>query len=131
MIVDASAIVAILRGEAEAALFTRTIQEAAACRISAATYLEAAIVIDGIGDPDLSREFDELVRTAHLEIVAVTEEQARLARQAYRVYGKGSGHRAQLNFGDCFAYALAKATGEALLFKGADFAGTDLASALA
>jgi ribonuclease VapC len=69
---------------------------------------------------------DDLIAAAGMEIVSVTENQARLAREAYRDFGKGSGHRAQLNFGDCFAYALAKSAGEALLFKGAGFIHTDL-----
>jgi ribonuclease VapC len=72
-----------------------------------------------------------LVREAEIVIEPVTEEQAHIARQAYRDYGRGSGHPARLNFGDCFAYALARATGEPLLFKGDDFRHTDIASAVA
>lgn len=95
-------------------------------RISAANYLEAAIIIDASRDPVASRRFDDLVRAAQLVVEPVTLEHARLAREAYRDFGKWSGHRAQLNFGDCFAYALARATGEPLLFTGNDFAYTDI-----
>ncbi len=83
-------------------------------------------MIDGSRDPIASRRFDDLVREAALSIESVTEDQMRIARGAYRDFGKGSGHPAQLNFGDCFAYALAKETGEPLLFKGNDFIHTDI-----
>jgi ribonuclease VapC len=99
-------------------------------RISAANFVEAALVIDGSRDPIASRRFDEFFREANISIEPVTPEQARLAREAYRDFGKGSGHPAKLNLGDCFAYALAKATGEPLLFKGDDFVHTDVGSAL-
>ncbi len=98
--------------------------------MSAVNYVEAAIVIDGSRDPVASGRFDDLFRAAELTIEPVTQEQARIARDAYRDFGKGRGHRAALNFGDCFAYALAKVTGEPILFKGDDFAHTDLTSAL-
>jgi ribonuclease VapC len=88
------------------------------------------MVIDGSRDPVASRRLDDLLRAAGLAVEPVTEAQARIAREAYRDFGKGSGHPAQLNFGDCFAYALAKVTGEPLLFKGNDFSQTDIASAL-
>ncbi len=130
MIIDSSVLVAILGAEEEAAEFTRTIEEAPMLRISAANYLEAAIVVDGRKDPVASREFDDLLRVAGVEIAPVTEEHAKLARAAYRDFGRGSGHRAKLNFGDCFAYALAKATDEPLLFKGKDFRYTGVRSAL-
>ena len=100
-------------------------------RFSAASFVEAAIVIDGSRDPVASRRFDDLVKEAQLVIEAVTDVQARIAREAYRDFGRGSGHPARLNFGDCFAYALARATGEPLLFKGDDFVHTDIAPALA
>jgi ribonuclease VapC len=86
-------------------------------------------VIDGSRDPIASRRFDDLLRVGEFSIEPVTEEQARIAREAYRDFGKGSGHPAQLNFGDCFAYGLAKVTGEPLLFKGNDFSRTDIAPA--
>jgi ribonuclease VapC len=98
--------------------------------MSAATFLEAAIVIDAKRDPVLSRRYDEILRDSDIRIVPVDEEQARVAREAYRDYGKDSGHKAQLNFGDCFAYALACVTGEKLLYKGTDFGETDVASAI-
>ena len=92
--------------------------------------MESAIVIDGSRDPVASRRFDDLVKEAQLVIEPVTEAQARIAREAYRDFGRGSGHPARLNFGDCFSYALARATGEPLLFKGDDFAHTDITPAL-
>lgn len=94
-------------------------------RISAVSYVEAAIVIDGSRDPVSSRRFDDFFREAQIGIEPVTPLQARIAREAYRDFGKGR-HRAGLNFGDCFAYALAKVTGEPLLFKGDDFRHTDV-----
>ena len=125
MIVDSSALIAILRNEPEAAFCADAIATAPIRRISAATFVEVAAVIDGSRDPIASRRFDELIAEAGMIIEPVTEAQARLARDAYRDFGKGSGHPARLNFGDCFSYALAKATGEPLLFKGDDFLHTD------
>ena len=121
MIVDTSALIAILRDEPEARKFAIAIADAERRRISAANYLETAIVIDGSRDPIASRSFDDLIREAQIGIEPVTAEQARVAREAYRDFGCGTGHPARLNFGDCFAYALAKTTGEPLLFKGDDF----------
>ena len=129
MIVDSSALVAIVRDESDAVDYATALAEAPAAAISAVNWMEAAIVVDSARDPAASRRFDELVRLARLEVVAVTSEQATTARQAYRDFGKGSGHRAGLNFGDCFAYALASTTGRPLLFKGNDFTHTDLRSA--
>jgi ribonuclease VapC len=130
MIVDTSALIAILRDEQEAPIMAQAIEDAAERRISAANWLEAAVVIDGSQDPVASRRFDELLDVARIAIVPVTEAQARIARAAYRDFGKGSGHPAGLSFGDCFAYALAKDTGEPLLFKGRDFAHTDVVAAV-
>ena len=130
MIVDASALIAILRDEPEAPACARAIETASRRRISAANFVEAAIVIDAGHDLIASRRFDDLVREAQLEIEPVTETQARIAREAYRDFGKGSGHRARLNVGDCFAYALARITGEPLLFMGDDFTHTDLSPEL-
>jgi ribonuclease VapC len=130
VILDTSALIAILRAEPDAADFAEAIEAAASRRMSAANYLEAAVAIDSARDPVVSRRFDELCAAAEIRIEPVTEAQARIARDAYRDFGKGSGHPAGLNFGDCFAYALAKDTGEPLLFKGKDFIHTDLAPVL-
>jgi ribonuclease VapC len=129
VIVDTSALVAILRDEEDAAELAHIMASAARSRLSAATWLEAAIVIDSSGDPVASRRYDDLVAEVGCQMVEVTPEQAAVARAAYRDYGKGSGHRAQLNYGDCFSYALARVTGEPLLFKGDDFSSTDIADA--
>jgi ribonuclease VapC len=130
MIIDTSALIAILRDEPDAPTFARAIQDATDPRLSAANFVEAAAVMDGSRDPVVSRRFDELIAAAAIVIEPVTERQARIAREAYRDFGKGSGHPAQLNFGDCFAYALARDSGEPLLFKGDDFTKTDVAVAL-
>ena len=130
MIVDASALIAILRDEPEGRACANALADAETCRISAANYVEAAVVIDGSRDPVASRRFDELCDVIGLVIEPVTATQARIARDAYRDFGRGSGHPANLNFGDCFAYALAKIAHEPLLFKGDDFPHTDIASAL-
>jgi ribonuclease VapC len=130
MIVDTSAIVAILRDEPDAESFASAIAGANIRRVSAVNYVEAAAVVDGSRSPIASRRFDDFIREADLSVEAVTAEQARIAREAYKDFGKGSGHPAQLNFGDCFAYALAKAMSEPILFKGHDFKHTDLTSAL-
>ena len=126
MIVDSSAVLAILFGESDATRFADAIRDAPHCRMTAATWLEAAIRVDALRDPLLSDGFDDLVRRAGIGIEAVTADHAQIARRAYLGYGKESGHPARLNFGDCFAYALAKSTGEPLLFKGDDFAHTDI-----
>jgi ribonuclease VapC len=130
MIVDASAIIAILRDEPEGLSCAKAIVSASSRRISAVNYVEAAVVIDGSRDPVASRRFDDLFREAQLVTEPVTEAQARIAREAYRDFGNGSGHPAGLNLGDCFAYALAKVTGEPILFRGDDFTHTDLTPAL-
>jgi len=130
MIVDSSALVAVALNEPDAASFVTTLNRTVNPAISAANYLEASIVIDRSRNPLASRIFDELVREVGLTIEPVTAEQARIAREAYRDFGKGSGHPAGLNFGDCSAYALAKDRGEPLLFKGDDFSQTDVRSAL-
>lgn len=127
-VVDSSAILAVLRQEADADLYLDAIDTADTLRISAANYLEAAIVVDCAHDPVASRRFDQFLAEADIQVEPVTAGQARIARDAYRDYGKGSGHKAGLNFGDCLAYALAKETGEPLLFKGDDFIHTDIAS---
>ena len=129
MIIDTSALIAILRDEPEAARCAQAIESSAVRRLSAASFVEAAAIIDGSRDPVASRRFDDLIKEAQIIIEPVTEVQARIAREAYRDFGKGSSHPARLNFGDCFAYALARVTREALLFKGQDFAHTDVAVA--
>ena len=129
MVTDASAVIAILLAEDDAERYTRAIEAAVRPRISAASYLEAAVVIDNRGDALAQREFERFIRRAGIEVVAVNLEQAELARQAYRDFGKGR-HSAGLNFGDCFSYALAKFTDEPLLFKGADFSWTDVKAEL-
>jgi ribonuclease VapC len=130
MILDASAIIAILRNEPEARSFLERITEAPICRVSAVSYVETAVVVDANRDPIASRKFDELFREAELVVEPVTEAQARIAREAYRDFGKGSGHPARLNLGDCFTYALAKIKAEPVLFKGEDFNRTDLTPGL-
>lgn len=122
MIVDTSAIVAILRGEPEAEQFASRMIASGGVAVSAANYLESGIVIDRERDPVASTGLDALIRELAIEIAPVTAGQAYLARQAYRDFGKGSGHPAKLNFGDCFAYALSMERGEPLLYKGDDFA---------
>lgn len=130
MIVETSAVIAIVRREPEREKFLAALDASAANWISAASYLEAAIVVDGSRDPVLSRYLDELLVASDTVIKPVTERQARIAREAYRDYGKGSGHPASLNFGDCFAYALARDLNEPLLFKGDDFRHTDIKPAI-
>jgi ribonuclease VapC len=130
VILDTSAVIAILRDEPEAPSFARAIEQAAQRRISAVNYVEAAAVIDASRDPVASRRLDELLEEAEIIVESVSESQARIARQAYRDFGKVSGHPANLNFGDCFAYALAKAKRESMLFEGDEFSHTDVTSAL-
>jgi ribonuclease VapC len=126
MVIDTSALVAILCNEPEAAGFEAAIELDPVRLISAGTWLETSIVIEArFGEPG-SRELDLLVHKAVVEIVAFDREQAEIAREAFRTYGKGR-HPAALNYGDCFAYALSAARGEPLLFKGDDFAKTDVA----
>ena len=121
MIVDSSAIVAIVWAEPEAEQFVTAIVGSGEATMSAGNYLETSIVIDKDRDPALSARLDATLNKLEIAIAPVTAAQARLARQAYRDFGKGSGHPAKLNFGDCFAYALATERGEPLLFKGKDF----------
>lgn len=126
MIIDSSALIAILRAEPDAQAYASAIADASSRRVSAVNFVESAVVIDASRDPIATRRFDEFIREASISIEPVTEAQAQIAREAYRDFGKGSGHKARLNFGDCFAYALAKTMGEPLLFKGSDFAHTDV-----
>lgn len=126
MIIDTSALIAILRGEPESVAFLEIIRSTVPRRISAGTYVELGVVVDGPGDPIASRRLDDFLLRMSIIVEPVTETQARIAREAYRDFGKGSGHRAGLNFGDCFAYALARDLNEPLLFKGDDFRHTDI-----
>jgi ribonuclease VapC len=130
MIVDSSALIAILKNEPEAEAFAHALEGASIVRVSAATYLETHMVTAGYRNPKLTARLDEILDNPAVQIEPVTAEQARIARQAYRDYGRSSGHPANLNFGDCFSYALARATREPILFKGDDFLHTDLRSAL-
>ncbi len=130
MIVDSSAILAILFNEPDAAAYATEIANASSCRISAANYVEAAVVVESQSPNGGGRQFDTFMRRAGITIASVTEEHALLARQAYADFGKGR-HPARLNFGDCFSYALAKACREPLLFKCNDFSQTDVDVALA
>lgn len=127
MIVDSSAIVAIVHEESEAARFAVLIAKQSDAKMSAGNYLETSIVIDSARDPALSAGLDALLDRLGVTIAPVTATQAKIARQAYRDFGKGSGHPARLNFGDCFAYALATERGEPLLYKGGDFAAAGFA----
>jgi ribonuclease VapC len=130
VIIDTSAIVAILKDEPEGNVFTDLLLASSPASISAACYVEAAVVIDGMGDPVTSGRLDQLLAVLGVTIVDLNVDQARFARAAYRDFGRGSGHPARLNLGDCFSYALAKATGEPLLFTGDDFGHTDLTPAV-
>lgn len=129
MIIDTSALIAILFAEPDAEIYARALATADRCRISAANYVETAIVVEAQTHNSGSRDFDTFFRRAGIAIEPVTEEHAHLARDGYARFGKGR-HRAGLNFGDAFAYALAKASGEPLLYKGEDFGKTDIRSAL-
>ena len=129
MILDSSAVVAIVLGEPGFEVFVNAIAAAPICRISAASFVEASIIAESrMGDQGI-RQCDAFFRDSGISIYPLTEDQALLARQGYSDYGKGR-HPAGLNFGDCFSYALAKSTGEPLLFKGDDFWQTDIQPAL-
>jgi ribonuclease VapC len=129
VIVDTSALAAIFFAESEATAYTEAIHAADRCLISAANFLELSIVIEGQIGPEAARQCDIFFRRAGIIIEPFSIEQADVARQAFMDFGKGR-HPAGLNFGDCFAYALAKTTGEPLLYKGNDFKKTDILSAL-
>jgi ribonuclease VapC len=129
VILDSSPLVAILAGEPDAELYIQAISRAPRCRMSAGNFIELSIVIESQFPVEVLRQCDALFRRVGIVIEPVTVEQAHLARQAFHDFGKGR-HPAGLNFGDCFAYALAKHAGEPLLFKGDDFSRTDVVSAL-
>lgn len=128
MIVDSSALIAIALGEQDAGRYADALQNGG--RVSAATLLESNMVIDSIVDAQARGRFEQIWASLGLSVEPFTEEQARIAAQAHRDFGRRSGSPARLNFGDCISYALAKATGEPLLYKGNDFVHTDIRSAL-
>lgn len=125
VVVDSSAILSILFAEPDSDEILIAINNNE-CAISAGNYLETAIVVDSIKDPVASRKFNALIKASGLEIISVDQQQVEVARAAYRDYGKGTGHRAKLDFGDVFAYALAATTRRKLLCKGDDFRHTDI-----
>ncbi len=125
MILDTSALLAILLREPEAARFAARVEDAAVVRLSTAGYVEAAIYVDRNLDAVRRAMLDTFIRTFTIQIEPVTSEQAMFARQAFVLFGKGR-HKAGLNFGDCFSYALARSAREPLLFKGDDFGHTDI-----
>jgi len=125
MVLDSSALIAILENEPPAEAFTTAIELDPVRLLSAVSLVETAMVVESRHGKVGQQTLDELLRKAQVEIVSVTVEQAEIARGAFRQYGKGR-HPAALNFGDCFSYALAKFTDEPLLFKGNDFSQTDL-----
>ena len=128
MIIDTSAVLAILFGESDAGRYEDAISAAWPRRMSVVALLEAAMVLESRGGAAAGQELDVLLEKARVELVPVTPKHANAARRAWRRFGKGN-HPAALNFGDCFAYALAETTGEPLLFKGGDFARTDIMAA--
>lgn len=132
MIIETSAVFAIVAGEPEWQRFVEVVHADAAPKMSAANYLESSIVLDRHRSRDLrlARQVDAVIESLRIQVVPFTPTQARIAREAYRDFGKGSGHPAQLNFGDCFAYALAAETDEPLLYKGEDFTHAGVRSAL-
>lgn len=125
MVIDSSAVIAILFGEEDAERFGAAIEADPTRLMSTATVLEASLVVESELGEEGARELDLLLLRAGIETVVFNEEQLRVARHAFRVYGKGR-HPAGLNFGDCFSYALSRTSGEPLLFKGDDFAKTDV-----
>jgi len=129
LVIDTSALVALLGMEPEAARLAQAIEGDAVRLLSAATLLESSIVLESRQGEAAVRELDLLLAKAGVQIEPVTAEQAEVARQAWRRFGKGR-HGAGLNFGDCFSYALSRVTGEALLFKGKDFPQTDVTAAI-
>ena len=130
MIVDSSALVSIVAGEVGSDALVEVLLDSPEPLMSAANAFEAAIVVDGRKNPVLSRALDRVRRELGIAVAPVTEIHVDIARQAYRDFGKGSEHPAQLNFGDCFAYALAVEQDSPLLFIGNDFTRTDIESAL-
>lgn len=131
MIVDSSAILAILGDEPEARAFATVIKNAPSVSIAAPTLVEVRVVADRSRSAEARAALEDLIQAIGARVEPFTADHAELAARAHRLYGRGSGHPARLNYGDTFSYALAKATGEPLLFKGDDFVHTDIRSALA
>lgn len=129
MIVDTSALLAILQAEPESRLFAEAIEAASGPTLSVVSFVEASMVLDARHGAEGRDRLDRMIRESRMEIAPVDLEQAQIAREAFRDFGKGR-HPARLNFGDCFAYALARQRGEPLLFKGDDFARTDIRPAV-
>ncbi|MBS1840947.1 MAG: type II toxin-antitoxin system VapC family toxin [Acidobacteria bacterium] len=129
MILDSSAVLAILFQEPEAPLFAATMERALVCRLSAASHVELSIVVEAQEGAAGLQDLEQFIREAKIVVESFTLEQAYISQRAWTTYGRGK-HPARLNFGDCFSYALAKALDEPLLFKGNDFARTDIQSAL-
>ena len=130
MIVHTSAVLAIAFGEPDRDRFSAALGAANRRRMSAVSWFEASMVAESPSRGGARSQFEALLRAEAIEVVDFTFSQAQIARDAWRIFGKGSGHKAQLNFGDCMAYALAKEGGEPLLFKGNDFSHTDIEPAL-
>lgn len=125
MVIDPSALIAYLKGEPEAGRLESVMLDAASLHLSAGSWVEAGIVADSLRGEEGGRRLDALIDRLRIEIVPLTERHAEIARTAYQQYGKGH-HRARLNLGDCFSYALARALAEPLLFVGNDFSHTDV-----
>jgi ribonuclease VapC len=126
VIIDSSVLVAIVRREQGYGAYLSAIAGSETRVVSAANYVETSIVVDQSSDPVVRDALDDLLRELEIEIAPFTREQARIARRAYQQFGRGSGHPARLNFGDCFAYALARERDQPLLYKGDDFGHTDI-----
>jgi ribonuclease VapC len=126
MVIDTSAILAWLKHEPERERIAAALESHPVCHISAVSLLEAHIVVRAREHPDMLGKLHRLLNEIGVVVMPFDERQARLADSAFLRYGKGQGHPAQLNFGDCAAYALARALGEPLLFVGKDFAQTDI-----
>ncbi len=126
MVIDTSALIAILQDEPERRAFNEAIEAAESCAMSTASFLETSMIVESRYGPDGTRDLDLFISKARITLASVDADQAYVARDAFRRYGKGR-HPAGLKFGDSFAYALAKMLGEPLLFKGNDFAVTDIA----
>ena len=129
MVIDSSAVVAILFQEPDAPMFAAAIEAEPAPVISAASVVEVGLVLLSRKTKGARKDLADFLRESGVQVEAVDHSQAKLALDAFERYGKGGGHPAQLNFGDCFSYALAKATGKPLLFKGTDFSKTDVLAA--